>query len=658
MSVGKTRADKHAQRVMVSLVSMPFKDLRHPPIQLGILERCLERAGISARSHAFELAFMEHLHNNSARSGKPITIDHYNCVATRNCVVNLGDWVFKAPPYAEPSKEDEEYLSCLRESGIAEEEIEIACRMKSLVPEFLEIAADEIISEEPRIVGFSTVFQQNVASLALAKILKARDPAVTIIFGGDNCDGPMGSALHESFPWVDVVVRGEGERVLVEVASDVLANRQIRAQEGLCCRIDGRSVTLPQAGSPSFPIEDSPIPSYDDYFERLTRSPLRAELWPEVAMLVESSRGCWWGAKYHCTFCGLNDSTMKFRSKSAVRVADEMLHLATQYKVLDFVAVDDIIDLNHIRDLLPLLSRQEYDLTIFYETKANLRKDQIYAFKSAGVRTIQPGIESLSTPILRLMRKGVTALMNIRLLKWCAEIGVTPAWNLLYGFPDEPPEEYERMADMVPSLVHLEAPYQFGPVQVQRFSPYFENPERFGLEVTGPKWQYRFLYAISPEALGMIAYHFDHQYVDGRNPAAYSDKLREAVQRWQERSPSDARSLFYRRGPGFIIVFDRRPGFDSAEYRFDGAAAKIYLGCDSGATANALHSALLADGDGTFSVEEIEEYLNELVKSRLMYREGDLFLSLAIAYHKGQLESDDQPDTPAKHNIGVQRNID
>ena len=36
------------------------------------------------------------------------------------------------------------------------------------------------------------------------------------------------------------------------------------------------------------------------------------------------------------------------------------------------------------------------------------------------------------------MRKGVTALQNLRLLKWCAEIGITPAWNLLYGFPGEP----------------------------------------------------------------------------------------------------------------------------------------------------------------------------------------------------------------------------
>ena len=132
---------------------------------------------------------------------------------------------------------------------------------------------------------------------------------------------------------------------------------------------------------------------------------------------------------------------MRFRSKPASRVAEEILAMAERYGVLDFVAVDDIIDLRHINELFPLLRGSGSDLSFFYETKANLTKDQLRAFAAAGVRAIQPGIESLSTPILRLMRKGVTGLQNLRLLKWCAEIGIKPSWNLLYGFPGEPPEE-------------------------------------------------------------------------------------------------------------------------------------------------------------------------------------------------------------------------
>ena len=65
----------------------------------------------------------------------------------------------------------------------------------------------------------------------------------------------------------------------------------------------------------------------------------------------------------------------------------------------------------------------------------------------AGVRSIQPGIESFSDSVLRLMRKGVTGLQNVQLLKWCRELGLRPYWNLLWGFPGEDPQEYARMAE-------------------------------------------------------------------------------------------------------------------------------------------------------------------------------------------------------------------
>jgi ribosomal peptide maturation radical SAM protein 1 len=608
---------------------MPFKDLRHPPIQLGILQRALEQAGIRARSHSFELTFMEHLNDAALPDGtERLTIADYQDVAHKQFVVQLGDWIFKVPPYADSSAEDDEYLAYIRTEGISERAIANAIRMKKLVPEFLEAAARELLAGQPRIVGFSTVFQQNLASLVLAKMLKQRDPSLVIVFGGDNCDGVMGAALHESFPWIDAVVRGEGEKVLVEIAQDVLASRPIQPRPGLCYRDGERSVAVPQESRPELPMAEVPSPVYDEYFDRLAHSPLRVELWPDVAILFESSRGCWWGAKAHCTFCGLNDSTMFFRSKPARRVADEILDMARRYRVLKFVAVDDIIDLAHVRELLPMLREAGCDLEIYYETKANLTKDQLRTFFTAGVDQIQPGIESLSTTILRLMRKGVTALQNIRLLKWCAEIGISPDWNLLYGFPGEPPEEYERMADIIPSLVHFEPP-NFTPIQIQRFSPYFEQPEQFGLELTGPMPCYRFLYAVPDEALKNIAYDYEHRYRDGRDLASYTTRTGEAVQHW--RTSNTPGSLTYRRGPDFLIVQDRRPGFESADFQFDDLEAEIYLACDAGATPETISEQLEAGGEERLTAGEIEEFLQELTDARLVYREDNRFLSLATA---------------------------
>jgi ribosomal peptide maturation radical SAM protein 1 len=589
---------------------------------------------------------MDHLYARTAGS-EALTVADYQHVATKQFVFHLGDWIFKVPPYAEDPSNDEEYLAYIRSQGVSEETITIARRMRALVPEFLDTAADELLEGAPRVVGFSTVFQQNVASLVLAKVLKARNPSLKVVFGGGNCDAEMGRAIHESFPWVDFVVRGEGERVFVRMVRDILEDESIHPQPGLCYRAGGQSIAVPQMEEPQVPMDEVPTPNYDDYFQRLRLTPLRSQLWPEVAILFESSRGCWWGAKSHCTFCGLNGSLMAFRSKPASRVAEEILGMAARYGVLDFVAVDDIIDLRHIRELFPLLRSSGVDLSLFYETKANLTKEQLRAFSAAGVHAIQPGIESLSTPILRLMRKGVTALQNVRLLKWCAEIGIKPSWNLLCGFPGEPPEEYERMSALIPALVHLDPP-NCTPIEIERFSPYYERPSEFGLEIVGPEPHYRFLYSVAPDVLVNLAYTFEHQYSDGRDPKNYTKNLEQAVERWREVGPRAAGTLAYRRGPGFLLVHDRRPGLEPADYRFDGVEAKIYLACDAGNTAAQIYRQLTAEGERGLDASGIERYLEELVDVRLMYREGKSFLSLAIAVRNAQAVV--PVDTPETNN--------
>jgi len=636
----RLKRQRKSQTVEVSLVSMPFKDLRHPPIQLGLLQRCLERAGISARSHSLELSFVDHLKRGLESSDKPVCIvDEYSQIANTTSLCNLGDWIFRVPPFVESPIDDEAYLRIARERGITDESISIAHKMRASVPGFLEVAAAEILSCTPRIVGFSTVFQQNIASLLLAKVLKTRDPSLTILFGGGNCDGPMGAALHESFDWVDVVVRGEGEYAIVEITKDVLAGRQIRPRPGLCYRVNGKSIAVERARGPQVPMKDVPSPNYDDYFERLARSPLAGELLPEVAILFESSRGCWWGEKSHCTFCGLNSELMTFRSKPAPLVVRELVDLAARHKILDFIAVDDIIDLQHIKELLPLLAAAGHDFTLFYETKSNLSKEQLRAFKLSGVDAIQPGVESLSTPILRLMRKGVSGLHNVRLLKWCMELDITPSWNLLYGFPNEPESEYERMAALIPSLVHLDPP-NFTPIQIQRFSPYFERAEEFGLILVGPEPYYAYLYDIPKATLWNLAYDFEHAYSDGRN-LEYTQSTWAAVKRWRELGPAARRGLSYRRGPGFLTVSDRRPGFESADYRFEGPEAAIYLGCDAGASVAMLHGSLAGLGFTEFDEEEIEGYLSELVALNLVLREGNTFLSLAVAEKASRAQESD-----------------
>lgn len=447
-------------KASVLLIAMPWHWIGMPSLQVGLLQSVLQRAGIRAKAATLSLAFMEHCREQTAGlpEAEQVGIADYRAIATEFDHVGLGDWIFAVPPLRDRPDVDARYLAFLRKDQVPEAMIAGALAMRRLVPGFLARAADEVLAMSPRVVGFTCTFSQNVPSLGLARVLKERDPSLVVVFGGANCDGPMGAALHRAFPWVDVVVRGEAEAVLPGLITDLVAGTPVRPRPGLCYRDGARSVVVPAAPEPAVALDDAPLPRFEEYFDRLAKTGFADELAPDVQLVYESARGCWWGAKSHCTFCGLNGSSMTFRSKSPERVVDELTTLARRHGRLTFQVVDNILDHRYFREVLPRLRDAGHDLSLFYEVKANLTREQVRLLRSAGVDRVQPGLESLSTPILRLMKKGVTAFQNVRLLKWCAEYVLRVFWNVIYGFPGEPPDEYARMAGVVPSLVHLQPP--------------------------------------------------------------------------------------------------------------------------------------------------------------------------------------------------------
>ena len=97
--------------------------------------------------------------------------------------------------------------------------------------------------------------------------------------------------------------------------------------------------------------------------------------------------------------------------------------------------VDNIMPHEYFRTMLPTLAQADLSAHIFYEQKANLNLRQVKSLRDAGVAIIQPGIEALSSPLLRLMRKGVTAEQNIRLLRYCSRPRLPSTGTFSKGFP-------------------------------------------------------------------------------------------------------------------------------------------------------------------------------------------------------------------------------
>src|SRR5262249_45361807 len=149
----------------------------------------------------------------------------------------------------------------------------------------------------------------------------------------------------------------------------------------------------------------------------------------------------------------------------------------------------------------------------FYEVKSNLARDQIRLLAEAGVRRIQPGIESLSSRVLQSMRKGVSALQNVNTLRWSLYYGIRVDWNLLWGFPGETAADCERQEALMPLLAPLEPAAGGGRLWMERFSPLFTEREAFPVRYLRPEADYAYVYPSSVD-LGELAYFFEYEFAD------------------------------------------------------------------------------------------------------------------------------------------------
>src|SRR5262249_25633328 len=156
--------------------------------------------------------------------------------------------------------------------------------------------------------------------------LKAARPSLVTLLGGGNCEGVMANVASRRFPWVDYIVSGEADLLFPELCRLALeyGNRIPRPRLPPSV-VSATTRSLPRANDhPSADretvetMDELPVPDFDDYFEALARH--RDLGIKNPRLLIETSRGCWYGMKRHCTFCGLNGGGMKFRSKSPDRV--------------------------------------------------------------------------------------------------------------------------------------------------------------------------------------------------------------------------------------------------------------------------------------------------------------------------------------------------
>jgi ribosomal peptide maturation radical SAM protein 1 len=318
-------------------------------------------------------------------------------------------------------------------------------------------------------------------------------------------------------------------------------------------------------------MDSLPEPCFEDYFAQLDNALPSWREHNKVWLSYESSRGCWWGARQHCTFCGLNGETMAFRQKSPGRVIAGVRRLLLRYPTQRIGMIDNILPHSYFRTVLPRLATELPPVQIFYEAKSNLNLEQVLLLRRAGIVEIQPGIESLSSSLLRRMKKGVSARQNVALLRYARATGLGVAWNILFGFPGDEREDYESTLALMPLIHHLPPPTGVYPLSLDRFSPYVIDPAAHGISRLEPAPSYACVFPPSAD-LHHLAYHFTGEYACAQTThPELSERLDRAHREWRDSwksgSPAPALSLTPG-GDGYYSLLDTRGLEDTDMFRF------------------------------------------------------------------------------------------
>jgi ribosomal peptide maturation radical SAM protein 1 len=405
---------------------------------------------------------------------------------------------------------------------------------------------NDVASAEHDLIGFSIGFDsQKLPAAAIARGLRARGQRGLFVAGGTGCDGPMGQALLQWCPDFDLVVQGEAERSWPLLLRRVSRSpgTGFRDVPGVVWRDGDTYVSTPEV-----PFDRTFLAAPEpDYTEFLAQRAESAYATSRSFILFESSRGCWWGERRQCTFCGIRNVSGPYRVRDAEPTVDLIERLQARYRPDVLYSTDSIADRDFDDSVWPELARRRQegaDWSLFYETKSDLTRARMARLAAAGVKHIQPGIESLSSPVLRLMRKGATALQQVTMLKWAHTYRLDLHYSLMTGLPGETSAHIDAMIDLIDAIPHLPPPAGLNRLALHRFSPHFDNPATFGLSDVRPFETQRVMYRCDDELLLRLCYQLDYDVPVTPDLVAARRRLKAAVHRWQERHALGASMTF------------------------------------------------------------------------------------------------------------------
>lgn len=312
--------------------------------------------------------------------------------------------------------------------------------------------AEEIRRRQPDVVGIAGPFTSQIShALETSKIVKEVNPNITTVIGGPHVTLLPKETLQEA-PSVDIVVMGEGEYAMLEIAEHLVGKKPLSEIKGIAYRINGEIKV-----NPCRPFLENldvlPYPAYDLVDMELYLNPPKKigyRSFQKRAISMITSRGC----PFNCCFCSVHLHMGRgFRAHSAQYVLDHIQYVVDKYKVKNIFFEDDNLTFDVERFEAICDGIIERKIKVGWETPNGVRADRLNLnllkkMKRSGVKSVFVGVESGDQQILdRVVCKSLDLKKVVEFAKNAQEVGVKTGAFYIIGFPGETKQHMQRTVE-------------------------------------------------------------------------------------------------------------------------------------------------------------------------------------------------------------------
>ena len=355
---------------------------------------------------------------------------------------------------------------------------EMTDRFFADAPELVDKFVDQILETGAKFIGFSIHYRNIVFTEHMVAKLRQRNKKVNIIYGGPEAIaaykiGQLGN-LH-----ADAYVMGEGEATLEETLKSFEINKKFVQLEGLVVPVKGNAVSEFEPRKPILDLDTLPFPTYEEFDLN--------EYHPEdnnVNLPFLFSRGC----IGKCTFCMDHFIAGRHRCRSAENAVAEIKYHIKRYGITHF-GFNDLICNGSPKALERLCEVMiQENLNILWWSYAVIRRgltaELFKKMRASGCVSVNFGMESASTKVLKMMNKYYTQEIAEETIRNCARAGIQTAINIIVGFPGETRKEHqETMEFLKRNKDYLHTVVNLGTLMLSPGTKISTFPEDFGVKI-------------------------------------------------------------------------------------------------------------------------------------------------------------------------------